>query len=281
VHVLITRAMRNVGDDLIHQRARELIAHVAPQLELVAAPGWQRLDANLTRAALGRVQSIIVPGGPGARREIAAVYPFLEEARGRQIPVRFLGVGSRFFPGSGPTRSQQLDAASVGHLRHVTRWSPIGVRDHVTSRMLQVAGLPTQVNGCPAWYSTSHLGTRPRLPTWIDRVALSSLRKPTLLLAEDSRGLGVLQTLGGAGLAAWSELAEQPLARSLLSRTRPELLLRSDSRIAAWLDATLAHALDTGLPQVETAARIIDHTFETKMAPFIRELAAEQSLSAA
>jgi hypothetical protein len=35
VHVLITRAMRNVGDDLIHQRARELIAHVAPQLELV------------------------------------------------------------------------------------------------------------------------------------------------------------------------------------------------------------------------------------------------------
>jgi len=373
VHALITRALRNAGDDLIHQRARRMLDHLVPELELVAVRGWERLDANLSSADLARLESVIVPGGPGVRRNLAQVHPFLEEARQRRIPVRFLGVGSRFFPGSMAAHRTLIDPGSAQELRHLAGHAAIGVRDHLTQQLLQRVGVAAQVNGCPAWYSIEHLGTRPALPTRIGRVALttpgalrfthqfvalmhtvagvlpsarvlvgfhhgleggepaaagpnaefarvakalrfdvvdlasdsskliqayadcdlhvgyrvhahilfSSLRKPTFLLAEDSRGVGVLQTLGGEGLVAWNELAEHTIVRSVLARARPELMLTSDGDVAQWLEGALARALDQGFPHVETAARIIDHTFQTRMAPFVRAIAAPSASSAA
>jgi hypothetical protein len=363
MYALVTRALRNVGDDLIHQRGRRLIEHAAPGVELTPIKGWLRLAESLDAAQIARLAGIIVPGGPGARRDLSRVYPFLEDAAARRIPVAFLGVGSRFFPGTLAMGRAHLDRASIDQLRELGRHAPIGVRDHLTEYVLKDAGVAAQVNGCPAWYSVPHLETRPPLPTRLDRIALtppadllffpqclelmrtlhgllpsarvvvgfhhgvatddgavtaanervvaecralgfevadlsadsaklkvyedcdlhvgyrvhahiffSSLRKPTFLLAEDSRGVGVLDTLAGTGMIAWNELAEHELSRLAASRARPELLALPHHRVAAWLELSLARELSQGFPRVETAARIIDTTYRTMMAPFIRRV---------
>lgn len=365
MYALVTRALRNVGDDLIHQRGRRLIEHVAPGVELTPIKGWLRLGESLDAGQVARLAGILVPGGPGTRRDLGRVYPFLEDAAARRIPVAFLGVGSRFFPGTLGAGRARLDRATIDTLRELGRHATIGVRDHLTQRLLRSAGVPAQVNGCPAWYSIPHLETRPPLPTAIDRLAFtppadllffpqclelmratrgllpsarvlvgfhhgvvtddaavtaanqrlvaecralgfeiadftadsarlavyedcdlhlgyrvhahiyfSSLRKPTFLLAEDSRGLGVLQTLSGVGIAAWNELAEHELSRRALARARPELLALPHRRITEWLELALDRELSQGFPRVETAARIIDATYRTMMAPFIRRVTA-------
>lgn len=364
MYALTTRVMRNVGDDLIHVRGRRLIEHVAPHAELTVIRGSEPLSASLSAAQIAQLQGIVVPGGPGARRELDKIYPFLQEAEQRNIPVCFMGVGARFFPGwPSMTRHDLIDPVSAARLRHISRAVPIGVRDHITQRVLKDVGVPAQVNGCPAWYSIPHLNQRPALPKTLSRVVIStpnelrfipqclgllratrallpsasiavafhqgirtsiaadsaaneeiarvakslgfeiveiaadasklsvyedcdlhlgyrvhahiflaSLRKPTYLLAEDSRGLGVLQSLGGLGLIAWNELAELELPRRVLLRARAETLALPDSRVAEWLSLTLERDLDLGFPHVELAARIIDESFRTRMAPFIQRV---------
>lgn len=360
---LVTRAIHNVGDDLIHQRGRRLIEHVASGVELTPIQGWLKLSDSLSPAQVARLAGIIVPGGPGARRDLARVYPFLEEARSRNIPVSFLGVGSRFFPGTLGASRSLLDPKTIASLRGLNTHAPIGVRDHLTQHVLKSAGVMAQVNGCPAWYSVPHLDTRPALPTSISRVALtppadmlflpqcvalmhatrallpsarvlvgfhhgivvddaavsaanetlvaqcrelgfeacdlaadsaklaiyedcdlhigyrvhahiffSSLRKPTFLLAEDSRGVGVLQTLAGVGMVAWNELAEHELTRRVAMRARPGSLALPGARVAEWLELSLERESALGFPRVETSARIIDQTYRSHMAPFIQHV---------
>jgi hypothetical protein len=363
MYALITRAIRNVGDDLIHQRGRRLIEHVAPGTELVQAKGWLPLEESLSSAEIARLEGIIVPGGPGVRRNLARIYPFLEGAAARGIPVAFLGVGSRFFPATLRASRELLDPATVETLRRAGAHAPIGVRDHLTRRALLDARIDSQVNGCPAWYSIDHIDTRPALPKAVSRVALtppaellffpqcialmratrallpsarvlvgfhhgvrtddpvvttanlelvgecralgfevedlaadseklkvyadcdlhigyrvhahiffSSLRKPTFLVAEDSRGLGVLQTLAGVGIVGWNELAEHEPTRRLAMRARPSVLALPGARVAEWLELALEVEMDLGFARVEASSRIIDQAFHTRMKPFIERV---------
>lgn len=363
MYALITRANRNVGDDLIHVRGRRIVEHVAPNTQLVVAKGFGLLSASLSSAQIDQLEGVIVPGGPGARRDIDKIYPFLKEAEQRRLPVYFMGVGSRFFPASLSAGRSLLDPTSVARLQHVSGALPIGVRDHITQRVLVKAGVAAQLNGCPAWYSLPHLNQRPALPKTLSRIAFttpadlrfvpqclelmrstrallpsarvlvgfhhglegqnpadgdanqeiarlartlgfevadlagsseklsvyhdcdahlgyrvhahiffSSLRKPTYLIAEDSRGLGVLHTLGGVGLVAWNELAEHEVSRRVLLRAHPSSLALPDARVAEWLALTLERELDLGFPNVELAARIIDESFRTRMAPFVERI---------
>jgi hypothetical protein len=365
MYALMTRAIRNVGDDLIHARARKLIEHVADTPPLVVAKAWQPLGASLTAAQIAELRAIIVPGGPGARRGIDKVYPFFEEAAARGIPVHFIGVGSRFFPGTSAAGARAMDDASAQRLRGFATSVPIGVRDYVTLDLLRARGVPAQLNGCPAWYSLEHLGRRPTPPTSIASVAFTtpgdlrfvpqalammrrtrellplarvlvgfhhgiavpeatmaeanvrfveqaralgfecvdlsehhekltiyagcdvhlgyrvhahiyflSLRKPSFLFAEDSRGTGVLHALGGVGRPAWSALAEARLPVRRLSKwlRKPDLMLASNKDLGDWLGLALERERDLGFPHVHEAASAIDRAFETRMRPFLRRV---------
>lgn len=360
---LMTRAHKNVGDDLIHQRGRRILEHAAPGAPLVVANAFKSLAASLSEAEISGLQAIVVPGGPGARRDVAKIYPFLADAEARRIPVYFLGIGTRFFPGTRANAGTIFSDATIAQLRKITEHAPIGVRDYVTRQALRAYGVSAQLNGCPAWYSIPHLEQRPALPKTIGRIAFTtpadvlffpqsiellrrvrlalpsarvligfhhgiasddpkvaeanqrmlaegrslgcehvdlsgssdklaiyedcdlhigyrvhahiffmSLRKPSFLVAEDSRGVGVLQALGGVGTTAWNALADVELSRRLLQRARAELLARPDAEIAEWLDLALARELDLGFPHVETAARIIDQTFRERMLPFAQNI---------
>ncbi|HEX2679212.1 MAG TPA: polysaccharide pyruvyl transferase family protein [Polyangiales bacterium] len=360
----MTRAVANVGDDLIHARARRIVSDVAPAAEVVVAKAHEPLARSLNDAQMRHLKAIIVPGGPGARANLDATYPFLPEAVSRGIPVYFLGVGSRYFPGTLEAAEHALDATSRARLLTLARNAPIGVRDYHSVRVLQSQGVPVQLNGCPAWYSLRHLDQRPPLPKSFARVVFttpgdlrfleqslavmrhlrsllpsaqvivgfhhgievsdvkmaqanariveqarqlrfecldvscsheklaayddcdlhlgyrvhahiyfSSLRKPTMLLAEDSRGSGVLHALGGTGFHAWHPFAEHPmLRRALVLKRGPAGLVAPDARIATWLEVALARELELGFPSVASAAAAIDHAYRTRMRPFVERI---------
>jgi hypothetical protein len=364
MYALMTRAMRNVGDDLIHARGRRLIEHLVPSIELVQANAHQRLEQSLDADQISALRGILVPGGPGARKNIEAVYPFLADAAARRIPVYFLGVGSRYFPGTFDPATAAIDPATVTRLRQCSSDAPIGVRDYLTLNLLRAHGIAAQMNGCPAWYSLDHIDRRPTPPDRLSRIALttpgdrrfvsqslsvmrhvrslfasadvlvgfhhgidlndpvmgaanarivaqahelgfecvdlaakheklaiyddcdihvgyrvhahiyfSSLRKPSVLLAEDSRGSGVLHALGGVGRAAWRPIAENPWSRRALTAARGLASVAApDAEICPWLELSLQREQELGFPHLQQSSTAIDSAYRGSMRPFILEL---------
>lgn len=181
VFVVMNRAIKNVGDSLIYERGMNLLRFAAPHASFVEGCGWRRLDETFDVAFIRGVRRIIVPGGPGIRPEMRTVYPYLPEAIERGIPVSFLGVGCRYAPAAVPDDACRLDAATVADLGHVARDGPVGVRDYLTRRLVERAGVPAQVNGCPAWYDLNAIERRPEMPPRFDVVAFTPPAGPAYL----------------------------------------------------------------------------------------------------
>lgn len=178
---VVNRAIKNVGDALIFHRGMELLRAASPGGVFVEACGWQPLAATFSAAQIGAIRRIIVPGGPGLRNGLRTMYPFLPEAIARDIPVSFLGGGTRYFPAALPDSVPRFDAETVADLAYVARSGPIGVRDYLTARTLQRHGIETQVNGCPAWYALSTIDDPPVMPTRLETVAFTPPAHPLYL----------------------------------------------------------------------------------------------------
>lgn len=189
--IVMNRAIKNVGDSLIYHRALDLLRFVAPSGKFVAGCGWQRLGETFDDAFIGGVRRIIVPGGPGIRPDMRTVYPFIPEAIERRIPVSFLGVGCRYFPAVVPDDAGHLDAGTVADLQHVARDAPVGVRDYLTRRLVERAGVPAQVNGCPAWYALDAIDRRPAMPDRFEVVAFTPPAGPAYF----AQAIALLQAL--------------------------------------------------------------------------------------
>ncbi|WP_053384188.1 polysaccharide pyruvyl transferase family protein [Leucobacter celer] len=153
-------AKKNVGDYLIHSRARKLWTHVVPGAELVSIPRWEKID--LPEDA----QLLVLCGGPGfTPRMVEGVFPVVQNALERSVPVSGLALGWQGLPKRNPG-SFAMTARSVSTLRSIAdAGAPISVRDDVTQEIAQQFGIETVRTGCSAWYSVPHLGTDPAPPT--------------------------------------------------------------------------------------------------------------------
>ena len=369
MYVVMSLARKNVGDDLIFRRGLGILRHVSSQANLVEGKGWLPLRQSVDKQAQSQLRGIIIPGGPGARARIDSGYPFLKDAQAASIPVYFLGVGARYFPGTLERAHTALDDATQERMRALGEIAPIGVRDYLSLELLRHNSVPAQMNGCPAWYAMDFLDAPVVAPTSIRRVAFTtaadvrflgqsiavlrtlrtslpaarilvgfhrgigpsadtsasegranlqlleeakrlgcehvdlsgsseklsayadcdlhvgyrvhahiyflSTHKPSLLIAEDARGAGVLHALGGAGRAGWSDAAEHPALRVVVGRVLPGVLVARDEEISDWLAMTLEREANTGYPQVAAAASVIAHCWQTRMKPFAERIFAE------
>jgi hypothetical protein len=61
-YVVLHGAKKNVGDFLIRDRAKRLLAHFRPDRELVELPRWQSLEGHRDR--LSGARAIVGMGGP-------------------------------------------------------------------------------------------------------------------------------------------------------------------------------------------------------------------------
>lgn len=151
-------AKKNVGDYLIHDRARKLWAHVAPEVEVVSIPRW------ITQELPEDARALVLCGGPGfTPKLIEGVFPLAQHALGQGIPLAGLALGWQGLPAKNPG-SFMMSARSVATLRGIAeRGAPISVRDDVTRDLAAQFGIETIRTGCTAWYSVPHLGTDPVL----------------------------------------------------------------------------------------------------------------------
>lgn len=149
-------AKKNVGDYLIHSRARKLWTHIVPEAQLVSIPRWEKADLPEDARLL------LLCGGPGfTPRMVEGVFPVVQNALERDLPVSGLALGWQGLPKRNPG-SFAMTARSVSTLRSIAAsGSPISVRDDVTQEIAQQFGIETIRTGCSAWYSVPHLGTEP------------------------------------------------------------------------------------------------------------------------
>ncbi|QIM19318.1 polysaccharide pyruvyl transferase family protein [Leucobacter coleopterorum] len=152
-------AKKNVGDYLIHSRARKLWKHLAPEVDLFSVPRWEAAALPLD------AQSLILCGGPGfTPRMVEGVFPIVKTALERDIPISGLALGWQGLPKRNPG-SFAMTARSVATLRSIANsGAPISVRDDVTQDIARQFGIDTIRTGCSAWYSIPDLGRTP-LPT--------------------------------------------------------------------------------------------------------------------
>jgi len=147
-------AKKNVGDYLIHSRARKLWEHVAPDVEAVSIARWEKsLPENAT--------SLVLCGGPGLTTRMAeAVFPISGDAVKRTVPMSGLALGWHGQPARDPA-SFTMTGRTVAMLREMSDRFPISVRDDVTQVVAANFDIDTVRTGCAAWYSVPHLGQTP------------------------------------------------------------------------------------------------------------------------
>ena len=147
---------KNVGDALIHSRARKLWAHVAPETKLVSIPRWEQTELP------GDAELLVLCGGPGLTpRMVEGVFPVARTALEQGVPIAGLALGWQGIPKRNPG-SFAMTARSVSTLRAVSdAGSPISVRDDVTREIAEQFGIGAVRTGCSAWYSVPHLGAEP------------------------------------------------------------------------------------------------------------------------
>ena len=151
-------AKKNVGDFLIHDRARKLWAHVAPEVPVESVKRWEPFEFP------DQARSLVLCGGPGLTpRMVESVFPLIKNAQEKGIPISGLALGWQGLPARNPG-SFAMTARSVSTLRAIAdSGAPISVRDDVTHDIAQQYGIETVRTGCSVWYSLSHMGKEPNI----------------------------------------------------------------------------------------------------------------------
>ncbi len=110
-----------------------------------------------------------------------------------------------------------------------------------------------------------------------------SHRKPSFLIAEDSRGTGALMTLGGLGIPIWSRYADKLSASKIIwslilkwlkiiGPYFPVSSLVSNHLVPNLILKMIKSELDNGFKSFEKIPERIDKAFENRMKSFIKSL---------
>ena len=149
--LITTGAIKNVGDFLIHDRARHLLARALPTAELPTIPRWRTADPSLIASSAG----LIACGGPGLGPGLtSSTYVPLGQAMAAGRPVSILGAGWSGHDQVG------MDAESTQTVQEIRRrGGVITVRDPLTGQRLETStGVEAILTGCPAWYHLPQVG---------------------------------------------------------------------------------------------------------------------------
>lgn len=173
-YLVLNRARNNFGDFLIFDRGLKLIKQLKKNCEIVIADAGLPLDKQLTSSEINSLDAIIIPGGPGIRPDAyPLVYPLSTEVFESEIPVYFMGAGSKIYPYDIRNERVAFPVSVLNLFKYMNKFSPIGVRDNITMRVLEKAGIHSVVNGCPAWYSLPHLNNNYIFPDKIRQIVFS------------------------------------------------------------------------------------------------------------
>jgi len=160
-YLILSRAKNNFGDFLIFQRGLELMKHHKKDCNFVTGDASIALDEQFSTAELADIDAVVIPGGPGLRKDAyPKIYPLSKTLFEKQTPVFFLGAGSKIYPYSKAKEKVSYNNTTKYFLGYLNNFAPIGVRDFVTKRILEKHNYKSTVNGCPAWYCLENIGKK-------------------------------------------------------------------------------------------------------------------------
>ncbi len=183
MYLILSRHNSNVGDYLILERAKNLIETLKPKSQIQVGHIAVPLYDQITPEQLTQLKAVIITGGPGIRPNIYPdIYPVHSDILDHNIPIIFLGIGAKYYPGEYYLAGQvRLSERSKRFLQKINESGyAIGVRDIHSVRVLQLNGIQgISMNGCPAWYAINKFPTHHAQPKEIKRILFTTPATPS------------------------------------------------------------------------------------------------------
>jgi hypothetical protein len=180
MYTLLNTAKKNMGDFLIWEKSRELIATHTGTTEFLVYDYWDSLDPHLEE--VNATRAVVLCGGPAYEENFYPdVYRLSTRLEDLKVPVIPLGVGwaGRLVTKGGLVRIDpnafQFTADSrraLARIHSVVNCS--GVRDVVTRDIVKRHGWGNVVlTGCPALFDQPSIGRAFQAPAQIRRVVFT------------------------------------------------------------------------------------------------------------
>jgi hypothetical protein len=165
-------AARNLGDQLIADRCKAMVAAVAPSARITTL---FRHDAWANVARTIAASDMVVIACLAIRKDMTRAYGFLDELIGTDVPVAVVSAGLSVssFSSTAPL-AQQLNDSDIGLLSRLADRSVFfSSRGILTQALLAQLGIASTFAGDVAFYQPDFGGRRFQSPDRIDRIAVS------------------------------------------------------------------------------------------------------------
>ena len=101
MYIFLNRTVANIGDFLYYSNSIKLINRFKPNIKILEVNAWKPLMEQIDINTLKKAKAIIIPGGPALRKDLfPQKYPIPPIVFKNNIPIIFLGIGSKFYPGT-------------------------------------------------------------------------------------------------------------------------------------------------------------------------------------
>jgi hypothetical protein len=179
---LISGALKNVGDFLIFNKAKELITHFLKPSKTVE---YRRTDDFRDYVdSINNTDALFICGGPGYRKLFYPyVYKFLEYYDEITTPVIPYGLGWQGLPRYLPKRFKFSPMSEV-YIRRIHEKIPVSTtRDEITKEVVGRIGVNNVINtGCPTLFEFDKMANSQPFhkPTSIENLVVSMAQDPHL-----------------------------------------------------------------------------------------------------
>lgn len=149
-YILLSGAIKNIGDYLIFDSARKLIKkHVSENI--IELNRWENHSDKTD--LLNNAKGIIICGGPGfGEKMYPEIYPIVNELKKLKVPVTTLGVGWSGKPAQNP-ENFKFSESSQKLLNYIKdSFGELSCRDVITEKILKNNSENPVMTGCPVWY---------------------------------------------------------------------------------------------------------------------------------
>ena len=177
--VLLSGQIKNIGDFLITERARQLFEAFVDD-EIVILDRTQELSPHLD--LINRSRFLVLCGGPAYASNIyKGIYPLVEDLSKITVPIIPFGLGWSGSP-AGKPESFKFDNASQEFLNKVhASIDASSCRDEITEGILLSAGFKNvKMTGCPVWYDLGFI-EKEFITRDLNKVVITTPASPRLL----------------------------------------------------------------------------------------------------
>jgi hypothetical protein len=162
-YVTLTGGKNNAGDFLIKHCASNLLKEFRTDRELVDLNAWEPFD-NEKLEIVNKSNALLLTGGPALQYNMyPSIYKLTDDLNKIKVPIISMGIGWKSLNGDwNDIKDYKLSRETK---KLVARMAESGyqssIRDYHTRHVLEKEGMDNVLmTGCPALYSSNHIGKR-------------------------------------------------------------------------------------------------------------------------